>query len=388
MPHKAINEIGIVLNSGLFSVDNSLFLSEAQLPSAFYNELLSSKYNSVLIGPLLQPPKNSKGFWKPDKASIISLGHAPKGRFKKLLFYLNCFFKSFFLPLPGNIYFFFPGNISLALFPGVFLRKRTYAIYLRGDIRYKNIFAKSYATFMLKNAQFILATGPHATSKAKKHNKYVEEVVPMINVKQKNLEKRHPASVNPSTTRILFLSTIKREKGVVETIMATKRLIDAGYDIELTLVGRLHETFLQLLQSQVETCESFLRIAGKIDDKKKLHEFYRASDVFVFPSYHEGFPRVLYEAMTFSLPIVATDIPGIKGLMQNEYNCLKVPPRNHVLLAEAIERLIKDPSLRTRLSVNAYSTMKKIFETIEDNSHAKQLMTHIYNKNKRHNNDF
>ncbi|MFO7735332.1 MAG: glycosyltransferase family 4 protein, partial [bacterium] len=105
-----------------------------------------------------------------------------------------------------------------------------------------------------------------------------------------------------------------------------------------------------------------------------IHELFRNADIYVFPSYHEGFPRVLYEAMTFSVPIVTTDIPGTEGVMKDSENCLKVKPKSDEELENAVEKLLKDEELRKTIGLNGYAFMEKYFSKIEGDSHAKQLV--------------
>ncbi len=64
----------------------------------------------------------------------------------------------------------------------------------------------------------------------------------------------------------------------------------------------------------------------------------------------------MLEAMFFSLPVIATDIPSIRAHFSE--HVLLVPPQNESVLSEAMLELIKDQSLRTRMSVNAYDIIK------------------------------
>ena len=70
------------------------------------------------------------------------------------------------------------------------------------------------------------------------------------------------------------------------------------------------------------------------------------ADIVVLPSYREGTPRILIEAAAMAIPIVATDIAGCRGLVQDEINGLLVPVRNAKALAAALQRLIADRELR------------------------------------------
>jgi glycosyltransferase involved in cell wall biosynthesis len=75
----------------------------------------------------------------------------------------------------------------------------------------------------------------------------------------------------------------------------------------------------------------------------------RQIDLLVLPSQAEGFGLVLIEAMAAGIPIVATDVPGIRDVVQDGVNGLLVPPANPPALAAAIQRLREDPRLRDTL---------------------------------------
>lgn len=78
-----------------------------------------------------------------------------------------------------------------------------------------------------------------------------------------------------------------------------------------------------------------------------------ALDVLAMPSWHEGLPYVLLEAMSLGVPIVASRVGGLREVLEGRDCGLLVPARSPVDLASAIERLYRDPALRTRLAANA-----------------------------------
>ena len=81
--------------------------------------------------------------------------------------------------------------------------------------------------------------------------------------------------------------------------------------------------------------------------------FYRQAGLFTLPSRFEGMSNALLEAMSWGLPCVVSDIPGNCAVIDHEVNGFVVPFNNAVALAEAIVRLLKNPSLRSSLGSNA-----------------------------------
>jgi glycosyltransferase involved in cell wall biosynthesis len=78
-------------------------------------------------------------------------------------------------------------------------------------------------------------------------------------------------------------------------------------------------------------------------------EALKQIELLVLPSVVEGFGLVLIEAMAAGIPVVATDVPGIRDVVRNEQTGLLVPPYSPPPLGEAIERVLRDDSLRQRL---------------------------------------
>jgi L-malate glycosyltransferase len=88
----------------------------------------------------------------------------------------------------------------------------------------------------------------------------------------------------------------------------------------------------------VELQDKFI-LLGQVS-KETLLGLYRKATLFVFPSYHEGLPTVLLEAMSCGVPIIATDARGNRDVITKDQNGILVPPGNPKKLAEAISFLL------------------------------------------------
>lgn len=151
--------------------------------------------------------------------------------------------------------------------------------------------------------------------------------------------------------RCLFVGTVTARKGVEDAVAAIKELRERGDDVELDIVGGLDEPFGTALREQVRSdgFERVIRFHGYTSDDDVLIDWYRKSHVFVLPTQGEGFPRVLYEAMSQRLPVIASDIGTIRSAIQNIDAAILVPPRSPSLLADAIQEVLTDSDLRTAL---------------------------------------
>jgi glycosyltransferase involved in cell wall biosynthesis len=115
-------------------------------------------------------------------------------------------------------------------------------------------------------------------------------------------------------------------------------LVGAGPDR-----AALEELIFRLGLGNVVTLEG-----GVNQDHIRAH--YERADLFALPSYAEGLPVVLMEAMSVGIACVSTRIAGIPELIEDGVNGLLVTPSDVVGLEDALERLIRDPALRQRLA--------------------------------------
>jgi glycosyltransferase involved in cell wall biosynthesis len=92
--------------------------------------------------------------------------------------------------------------------------------------------------------------------------------------------------------------------------------------------------------------------------------YLRAADVFAYPAHQDGMSNALLEAMACGLPPVATSIPAVEGLLENERNALLVPPAAPNHLSSALLRLLHEDELRRRIAEGAARTAREY--SVED----------------------
>jgi glycosyltransferase involved in cell wall biosynthesis len=155
-----------------------------------------------------------------------------------------------------------------------------------------------------------------------------------------------PAAKDRKET-VLFVGRLLAEKGVFDLVEAF-RLARQQVDCALLLVGDGPER--QALGEMVERqgLTAATSMPGYLvgDD---LRGAYREASVFVLPSYREGFPTVISEAMDAGLPIITTRIRGAADILAQDVNALFVPPGRPNLLAESLVRLLRDEALRVSM---------------------------------------
>lgn len=166
--------------------------------------------------------------------------------------------------------------------------------------------------------------------------------------------------------RLLFMGLVTPAKGVGELVEAARLLVSRGHDLELTLAGEVPERYRTVLADQITTAglDGRVHLAGVVLGEGK-RSLFADSDVFCFPSYFESesFGMVVAEAMSAGLPVVTTRWRGIPYVVDDGDAGLLVPPRNARALADAVERLLSDAALRSRLIDRGRERYEALFTT-------------------------
>ena len=169
---------------------------------------------------------------------------------------------------------------------------------------------------------------------------------------------------------LLFTGSIIERKGIDLLIEAFLQIAPDHPNLYLWLVGpasrkdnaSLDEEFVMKMKNQVSRAKltEQVRFHGMISNRKELAEAYQAADIFVFPSRNEGLPNVVLEAMSCGLPVIVSDLPGLKNVIKSDYNGAVVPMGDAEALAEAILALTEDQEYSASLGRNARSYIESI----------------------------
>jgi glycosyltransferase involved in cell wall biosynthesis len=108
-------------------------------------------------------------------------------------------------------------------------------------------------------------------------------------------------------------------------------------------------------------------------NQDKLRELYAECDALVLPSFAEGIPVVLMEAMAMEIPCVATWITGIPEIIRHETDGLLAPPGDADALARAIARLMDDSALRRRLGQQGRLRILEKFDLHRNTEHLAEI---------------
>jgi len=159
--------------------------------------------------------------------------------------------------------------------------------------------------------------------------------------------------------RVLFLSRILRNKGIYETIKAVYLLKSKYPMIELVVAGEGDE--LENAKSFVRSCKlSNVTFVGYVRDEKKK-QIFEESQVYCLPTYSEGLPHSVIEAIAYGLPVITRPVGGLADFFKNEKHGFITDSLDPIIFANLIERLFIDKGLYNKISLYNYNYAQSHF---------------------------
>jgi colanic acid/amylovoran biosynthesis glycosyltransferase len=162
--------------------------------------------------------------------------------------------------------------------------------------------------------------------------------------------------------RILYIGRLVPEKGQTVLLEAIAELVRRGHDVTATLAGE------GALRPELERMAERLGLASRVDfpgavGQHQLRALYEEATVFCLPSFGEGVPIVLMEAMAMEVPPISTRIAGIPELIEHERGGLLIPPGRPDELTDALETLLTDPAFYRDLAADGREKVLREFDT-------------------------
>ncbi|WP_417908516.1 glycosyltransferase family 4 protein [Candidatus Electronema sp. PJ] len=145
--------------------------------------------------------------------------------------------------------------------------------------------------------------------------------------------------------RVLLAARLLREKGIKEYAEAAALLAHRANEIEFLLAGAAdpgNPSSITKAEMRQWQASGQLNLLGQVENMRQL---LSEVDLMVLPSWREGVPRSLLEAASMALPLVATDVPGCREIVEDGRNGFLVPKGNAAALAAKIEYLLDHPEL-------------------------------------------
>lgn len=153
-----------------------------------------------------------------------------------------------------------------------------------------------------------------------------------------------PLNKNQPVVRFLLIARLLVDKGIYEYTKAARIIKNKYPDVSIDLVGSIDSNPSSITQQELDKWikEGLFHFWGRLDDVRPA---IAASSIYVLPSYREGIPRTVLEAMAMGRAIITTDAPGCRETVINNYNGFLVPVKSVDKLVEAMEKFILNTDL-------------------------------------------
>ncbi len=159
---------------------------------------------------------------------------------------------------------------------------------------------------------------------------------------------------------LLFLGIIGKRKGVFDLLKVLSEN-QAFFKEKLTLtIGGNGETSKLKNFIRKNSLEDWIHFEGWVNDERK-HQLLSNSDVLILPSYNEGLPIAILEAMSYGLAIIASNVGGIPEIVKNDENGFLIEPGNIQQIEDSLKKLIKTPSVIPVMGESSKSKVKNHF---------------------------
>ena len=173
---------------------------------------------------------------------------------------------------------------------------------------------------------------------------------------------REELKINDDSMVFLFVGRLKKEKGVFELVEAFKNISRVHDNLILLIVGSDEEKLKQKLIEHLGLFKKFIRF---VDFTNTPEQYMAASDIFVLPSYREGFGSVVVEAASCGLPAICSNIYGLSDAIKAEETGLLVSARSSKLLEGAMLNLVNNDKSRSKMGARARK--RAIYHFSQDN---------------------
>jgi len=168
-----------------------------------------------------------------------------------------------------------------------------------------------------------------------------------------------------------FVGRLRRDKGINELVLAFNNLVSKYPHMYLLLVGPQEvgtREYMDEVRIAIQTNKQIVCVGYQ----EKPEEFIAAMDVFVLPSYREGFGVVNVEASAMGIPVISTDIPGPKDSVISNQTGFLVPVKSVQCLIREIEKLIEDEGLCKRMG----DAGREWAKSFEQRNHWRRIFQH------------
>lgn len=158
---------------------------------------------------------------------------------------------------------------------------------------------------------------------------------------------------------ILFMAWVTRNKGIYELIDAVKMLKKKNLNFKVIIAGKGEDFGKINNELQAANLTQEVQLIGWVLGSEKLRVLAE-SDIFVLPTYFEGYPNSLMEAMASGKACIATNVGSIPDMINHMETGILIDKKNHTQLYEGLKTLIQNPGLRQEMSKKARTQIREV----------------------------
>lgn len=202
----------------------------------------------------------------------------------------------------------------------------------------------------------------------KLHDKYKQYVRDLHLVRTTTLSQKdfyyREDTCQGNEIKLLYTGSFSFAKGLRELVDAFAILTVSKENITLHFVGwdynhaKPIETYLRKQAEMLNVAEKVF-FHGFKTVGPELNEMYRLADIYIIPSYHEGFPRTIWEAMANSLPVIASRVGSIPYFLKDRGNAFLIEPKRTDEIILALREIILNSDLRKKMIKNGFRLAKE-----------------------------
>ncbi|MDE4085888.1 glycosyltransferase family 4 protein [Planococcus maritimus] len=218
---------------------------------------------------------------------------------------------------------------------------------------------KKEITETLDNTNTIIALG-------KEWKEFYETISKTKVISLDNAVFPKPILDDNNKTYITSMGILSKRKGTYDLIDVVRKLdskIDKRYKFVLAGNGEVENSKKQIKEFELE--DRFI-LTGWISDEELIEKIYRKSLIYILPSYNEGMPMSILEAMSYGIPVVSTVVGSIPSVITDEENGFLVEPGDIKNLEEKIKHLIDNDEIRRQMGENNKLKIDNEFNIFEN----------------------
>ena len=153
----------------------------------------------------------------------------------------------------------------------------------------------------------------------------------------------------------LYIGRINKDKGINNILKVSKLLTNSNYKCRFVFVGNYED---ENLEYEIKKNKRIIHF----NHSKNINKFYQFADIYITSSYREGFGMTVAQAMASGLPVIGTNIYGLKDLLKNGKNSVTYDPDDFNKLYLECCKLIENKKLRKKFGLMGRKTIVKNFQ--------------------------